>query len=433
MTASSRTAEIRRLASTDEGVATDALAALFADLFGLLAESVAINRDQYSLNSLNGFFSAGGADYFFKFHQEDGEEAMTGEYYRADILARAGLPVDMPVFVSNLPGEQVLVYRRRSDPRFSDVLRALDIATLDGRRDLAGEADAAAAERGLDAAIARVYLDSLHPVTGKEAAAEPIHRLFHDRLVDMPGRRFPGGRLSGFYLGKTVRMPGVELDWDDFSARRLVVNGRAYRRTISELFEAAGRRLNPDALADAGGVVAHGDAHNANVWYGWGTDGPELSFYDPAFAGEHVPTLIAEAKATFHNVFAHPLWLYDPAEATRRFKAIVRLGDGTLAIETDWALTPVRRALLSAKAELVWKPLLLDLKARGLLPADWREVIRLALFLCPTLVMNLRAGAATHTETSSAIAFAVAAMVGAEPEAGEDEMSAFLDAIDPDR
>ena len=111
----------------------------------------------------------------------------------------------------------------------------------------------------------------------------------------------------------------------------------------------------------------------------------------------------------------------------------MRLVGGTLAIETDWALTPVRQALLSAKADLVWKPLLLDLKARGLLPADWREVIRLALFLCPTLVMNLRAGATTHTETSSAIAFAVAAMVGSEPETGEDEMSAFLDAIDPDR
>ncbi|CAI9413484.1 hypothetical protein ANOBCDAF_02956 [Pleomorphomonas sp. T1.2MG-36] len=433
MTAPSRTAEIRRLAASDESAAEAALAALFADLFGLAAEGVAINRDQYSLNSLNGFFSAGGADYFFKFHQEDGEEAMTGEYYRADILARAGLPVDMPVFVSNLPGEQVLVYRRRSDPRFSDVLRALDIATLDGRRDLAGEAAAVAAERGLDTAIARVYLKSLHPVTPVEAAAEPIHRLFHDRLVDMPGRRFPGGRLSGFYLGKTVRLPGVELGWNDFATRRLVINGRAYRRTIGELFEMAGRRLSPHMLADAGGVVAHGDAHNANVWCSQGTDGPMLSFYDPAFAGEHVPALIAEAKATFHNVFAHPLWLYDPAEATRRFSAVARLGDGTLAIETDWALTPVRQALLSAKAELVWKPLLLDLKACGLLPADWREVIRLALFLCPTLVMNLRAGAATHTETSSAIAFAVAAMVGAEPEAGEDEMSAFLGAIDPDR
>lgn len=433
MTATSRTAEIRRLVVNDESAAKAALTALFADLFGLSAEDVAINRDQYSLNSLNGFFSAGGTDYFFKFHQEDGEEAMTGEYYRADILARAGLPVDMPVFVSNLPGEQVLVYRRRSDPRFSDVLRALDIAALDGHGDLAGEADAVMAERALDASIARVYLDSLHPVTPDEAAAEPIHRLFHDRLVDMPGRRFPGGRFAGFYLGKAVGLPGVELGWDDFASRRLIINGRAYQRTIGELFAAAGARLRPDLLAAAGGVVAHGDAHNANVWYGKGENGPELSFYDPAFAGEHVPALIAEAKATFHNVFAHPLWLYDPDEATRRFSASVRLAEGSLAIETDWALTPVRRALLSAKAELVWKPLLSALKARGLLPADWRQVIRLSLFLCPTLVMNLRAGATTHTETSSTIAFAVAIMVGSEPEAGEDEMTTFFDAIDPDR
>lgn len=428
----SRTAEIRRLAAHDEGAATAELTKLFADLFGLVAEGVAINQDQYSLNSLNGFFSAGDADYFFKFHQEDGEEAMTGEYYRADILARAGLPVDMPVFVSNLPGEQVLIYHRRSDPRFSDVLRALDIAVLEGRRDATGEAAAIAAERGLDASIARVYLDSLRPITVAEAAAEPIHRLFHDRLVDMPGRRFPGGRFAGFYLGKTVRLPGAELDWDDFASRHLVVNGRAYRRTIGELFVAAGARLRPDLLADAGGVVAHGDAHNANVWYGQGAEGPALSFYDPAFAGEHVPALIAEVKATFHNVFAHPLWLYDPVEATRRFSAKVRLGTGTLAIDTDWSLTPVRQALLATKAELVWAPLLSTLKSRGLLPLDWRQVIRLALFLCPTLVMNLRAGATTHTETSSAIAFAAAVMIGSEPEACEDEMTAFLDAIDPD-
>jgi hypothetical protein len=431
MSAQSRTAEIRRLAARDEAAATAALTALFSDLFSLAAEGVVINRDQYSLNSLNGFFAADGADYFFKFHQEDGEEAMTGEYYRADILARAGLPVDMPVFVSNLPGEQVLVYRRRADPRFSDVLRALDIAALDGQRDMAGEAAAIAAERGLDTAVARVYLDSLHPITATEAAAEPIHRLFHDRLVDMPDRRFPGGRLAGFYLDQTVRLPGIELAWDDFAARRIVVNGRAYRRTIGELFAAAGARLRPERLADAGGVVAHGDAHNANVWYGQGVDGPDLSFYDPAFAGEHVPALIAEVKATFHNVFAHPLWLYDPAEATRRFTAKVELADGILSIDTDWSLTPVRRALLAAKADLVWKPLLSTLAARGLLPTDWREVIRLALFLCPTLVMNLRAGAATHTETSSAIALAVAVMVGSEPEDGEDEMTAFLKTIAP--
>ena len=61
MTATSRTAEIRRLAASDESAAEAALAALFADLFGLAAVGVAINRDRYSLNSLNGFFSAGGS------------------------------------------------------------------------------------------------------------------------------------------------------------------------------------------------------------------------------------------------------------------------------------------------------------------------------------------------------------------------------------
>lgn len=431
MSATSRTAAIRQLAQSDETAATAALAALFVDLFGLEATGVSINRDQYSLNSLNGFFAAGGSDYFFKFHQEDGEEAMTGEYYRADILDRAGLPVDMPVFVSNLPGEQVLVYRRRSDPRFSDVLRELDLAAIEGRRNVAGEAAAVTAERGLDNAVAEVYLDTLHPVTVDEAAAEPIHRLFHDRLVDMPGRRFPGGRLAGFYVGRDFRLPGVTLGWDELSRRTIVVNGRPYARGIGELFEAAGRRLQPQLLGDAGGVVAHGDAHNANVWYGKGTDGPVLSFYDPAFAGEHVPSLIAEVKATFHNVFAHPLWLYDPAEATSRFSATARFGTDTLDIDTDWSLTPVRQALLDAKAVLVWKPLLASLAERGMLPADWREVIRLALFLCPTLVMNLRAGASTHTEVSSAIALSVAVMVGSAPVDGEDVMTAFLDRIDP--
>ncbi len=65
------------------------------------------------------------------------------------------------------------------------------------------------------------------------------------------------------------------------------------------------------------------------------------------------------------------------------------------------------------------------------MPADWREVIRLALFLCPTLVMNLRAGAASHNPVSSLIAVCVAVMVGGEPENGEDIVSRFLDSIDP--
>ena len=72
-----------------------------------------------------------------------------------------------------------------------------------------------------------------------------------------------------------------------------------------------------------------------------------------------------------------------------------------------------------------------DLAARNMLPHDWRRVIRLALFLCPTLVMNLRAGAGSHNPASSLIGFSVAVMAGSEPVAGEDVVTAFLDVISP--
>jgi len=422
----SRTADIRRMARTDEPAATALLASLLLDLFSLTAEQVRINHDQYSLNSLNGFFDADGEAYFFKFHQEDGEEAMSGEYYRADILARAGLPVDQPLFMSVLPGEQILIYRRRSDPRFSDVLRGLDL-----HPDPPAEAKAVAAERELSARVLSVYLETLHDVTPQEVAAEPIHRLFHDRLADPLTGVIPGGRFKSFYVNQRFLFPGADLDWDTFSKARIVINGRRYRHGFAELFDLASTRLRPDRLADSGGVVAHGDAHNANVWYTERDGRAELSYFDPAFAGQNVPALLAEVKTTFHNVFAHPLWLYDPAQAEQRYSAGARYEAGTLFLETDWDLSSVRGQLLDVKARDLWRPLLKTLHARGLLPPDWRLVIRLALFLCPTLVMNLRAGASTHNPASSLIAIAVAIMVGSEPETGDDLVSRFLDRIDP--
>jgi hypothetical protein len=424
----SRTARIRALAQHDVAEAQRALMALLADLFGMSPSNVRINFDKYSLNSLNGFFDSQGQAYFFKFHQEEREEGMTGEYYRAEILSRAGLPVDQPVHMSAQPGEQILVYRRRTDPRFSDVLFALDTEDDAGKR-----REAVLAERDLSARLLAVYLETLHPVTVAQVAAEPIHRLFHERLIDADTRSSPGGRLADFYIGKPFVFPDQELDWDQFSRLKFVINGRPYTSSIGELFDAAAARLRPDRLADAGGVVAHGDAHNANVWYTAKAKGAELSFFDPAFAGSHIPTLLAEVKATFHNIFAHPFWLYDPAIAAQVFRARARLEGNLFHVDTDWDLSPVRRDLLEVKATALWRPLLLELNRSSMLPADWRAVLRAGLFLSPTLVMNLRAGARSHTPVSSLIAFSVAVMVGSEPVAGADRITDFLDRIDPER
>ncbi len=51
---------------------------LLRDLFGIEAQTVRINLDRYSLNSLNGFIESERGAFFFKFHQEEGEEAMAG-------------------------------------------------------------------------------------------------------------------------------------------------------------------------------------------------------------------------------------------------------------------------------------------------------------------------------------------------------------------
>ena len=424
----SRTAEIRAVAQSDLPRAEAMLAALIADLFAIPVRDLKVNVDQYSLNSLNGFFGSGDREFFFKFHQEEGEEAMRGEYYRAGILAEAGLPVDQPVHMSTLPGEQLLVYRRRPDPRFSDVLWQLDQTD-----DPAAIARAEAAERVLNARILACAEATLKPITPSQSQAEPLHRLFHERLVEPPARSFPGGRLARFYVGKDFLFPGdLRLTWDEIKDAVPVVNGVEHALSLGAAFDLAHRRYAPEALADAGGIVAHGDAHNANVWYERGDKEDVLSFFDPAFAGDAVPSLVAEVKPTFHNIFAHPFWLYDPDMAADRFRAEVRLQDGRLHIDTDWQPTPVRRALLRAKAETFWKPWLATLKGKGLLPPDWEQVIRLGIFLSPTLVMNLNAASGgRHNPTSSAIGLSVALAAASAPVAGRDMFSEFCDLIRP--
>ena len=401
--------------------AAQVVARLLREQFGLAGGHFVINSDIYSLNSLNGTFDAGGRKLFFKFHQEENEGAMSGEYYRARLLADAGLPVDLPLHVSTEPGRQILVYQRRTDPRFADLLRKLEFSGDDFGAALT-------AERGLNARTMAVHEKTLHAITPAQSSAEPIHRLFHERLITPGQPGVLGGRFTSFYQDKPFALPGMTLDWQQLRGLTCIVNGVRYDQTLGQLFDEAFVRLRPDRLADNGGVTAHGDAHNANVWFS--ADG--LSLFDPAFAGSHVPALLAEVKTTFHNVFAHPLWLYEPGEAAQRYRATARREGGTLHIKHDWRPSPVRLGLLQLKAKQIWKPLLALLQARGLLPADWRRVMKLALFLCPTLVMNLRAGAVggAHNPISSAIGLATAVSMGAEPDRA-DTLSAMLDGSAP--
>ncbi|MDA9224656.1 hypothetical protein N9P17_07100 [Tateyamaria sp.] len=422
----SRTAKIRQLAKLDSEAAVVELTAFLHDVFDIEINDLRINHDQYSLNSLNGFFQSNGIAYFFKFHQEEGEEDMQGEYYRAEIVADAGLPIDMPIMMSTQPGEQILVYTKREDKRFSDVL-----LMLDKNPDDVAELRAANAEKVLNQQILTVALRTLHPVTPQQVAEEPMHHLFFDRMVNLKTGQAPGGRYKDFYIDKEFEFPGVKLSWDEFSNASLVINGQRMQSTFDEIFKAAVQRLNPVNLADAGGFTAHGDAHNANVWYKKNSSTPTLSYFDPAFAGKHIPSLLAEAKATFHNVFAHPLWLYDSNDAVTNFQTETKYRDGNLFLDNDWKLSRVRERLLEAKIEGFWRPFLKELAAREMLPATWQQTLRSALAMCPALVMNLRGGADRHSPGSSAIAFSMVGLCGSAPEGGSNLITDFFDQVDP--
>ncbi|SEP62182.1 hypothetical protein SAMN05216548_101114 [Faunimonas pinastri] len=407
------------------------LCRLVAEEFALEPVSLEISRDGYSLNSVNGFLqTATGEDFFFKFHHEEGEEQTLKEFYQAELLRDAGYPVDAPVFASRELGRQILLYKRRSTPRFADLCRELDGATSD-----VDMAPALRAQADLDDLTAAIYRRTLHRATDEEIAREPIHQLFHTRLIDPDRPDKLGGRARRFFFDRDFDLAGTVISADELRAARWIINGVSYRQTLGELLEKSRQVLAPERLGRFGALVAHGDAHNANVW--WEEEGgkPRLVLFDPAFAGSHVPAILAEVKATFHNILAHPAWLYHADEAAQRFGATVTYRDGVLDLRTDWRSSPLRQGFLRSKAERLWRPLLAEMSARDLLPDDWRQTLRSALFCCPTLVMDLAAGGTgRHNPVSSTIGLSVAIMAGSEPESGgKDLVSAFLDAVKPGR
>lgn len=393
-------------------------ARLIGGTFDLPVTAVVFTVDEYSLNSVSGRVRlADNTERFFKFHHEEGEEDHVAEYYRAQLLERAGLPVEVPVAVCTEPGRQMALYEVRTEPRMADVC-------LRRERDEGSAAtlpdELYQARRTLDRRIGEAMTATLTHTGGRHAAQPAVHQLFHHRLVDTDGT-YPGGRYRGWYT--------TDPAWSKLADHTWRVNGIDYPLTLRQLFDRAHRLLDPVALAAEPVVIAHGDDHHGNVWcVPTSSQQPELRLFDPAFAGDDIPALLAAVKATFHNALAHPLWLYQPEEAATRFRIDIRTVGRTVLVETDATLSPLRRRLLDSVGELVWAPLLAELRRRDQLRTDWRQLVRSALFCCPTLVTNLIAPHRPEPVRLLGLAMAVAA--GCEPEAATDPLTAMLDGLE---
>ena len=395
--------------------------------------SVKIRRDAISLNSVNGTFEDNiGKKYFFKFHLEENESEMLDEYYKAELLAKAGYPTELPAFVSKDVGEQILIYPYVAYERLFDVCQRNENADGDEAQKII------AAQAVLDRLNAEKCIDTLCEGTQNDYTAEALLQLFYWRLIDKQSDgsyKQGGGRHRSFYLNQKFSFPsGLELSYEDLANLIWNINGVSYQMTLADAFDQAYKILSPHEIDQYPACTAHGDAHNGNVWVKGSTDGKvSLSYFDPAFAGEKIPVLLAEVKSTFHNIFAHPDWLYKAAKADESLNLSAKIKGEVLYVQHNWALTPLRIKFLESKQNLFWIPVLKELKIHGCLPANWERFVRAALFCCPTLVMNLRAGAGTaqntHTPQTSLMGLSIAMMCACEPTNGTDPIKRFFENI----
>ena len=360
--------QIQTLQFSDQAAANALLKDFVNANFPFNVEQVQVRPSAVSLNSINGFLhTVEGDKLFFKTHVEP--QSLIHEYYNSTIMAEAGYPIIQPIFSSTEWGKQLLVYEFFAFPSLFDVSRQIET----GQR---GGADGILAlQEKADQDLWKIYQQTLQPLSAEDHAQVPIHQLFVHRLV--------GGRYHEFYDSKAVHLPGQSLNFDQLAQLTWQINGITYQDTLADLIRIASQQLDP-ARQETPSVVGHGDAHNGNVFVDEATE--TLIYFDPAFAGRHSPFLDL-TKPIFHNVFA--IWLYFPQDVAKELTLQMQMSTDQIQVDHDFEPSTLRLGFLESKLKYVLQPLISYLKATQQLPNTWRQELKLALFCCPFLTMNL--------------------------------------------
>ncbi|MGB8348395.1 MAG: HAD family hydrolase [Ktedonobacteraceae bacterium] len=366
---------IQRLQFSQREKAEKLLRRWFARHMSLTVESVTLAPKAVSLNSFNGFYRRESKEYFFKTHVE--EQGSIPEYYHAGVLQQAGYNIVMPLQTMHEEGRQMVIYPVVRWPVIFDLMRDIETGNMpDSVLEMVASAEERECNRLLD-----IYDATLAHSTAEEHAQAPIHQLFWHRLT--------GERYKRFYADKQIVFPeqgNGNVMFSDLLHSYWSVNGQILKidgeqATLGTLIEKAATALRPERAAMT--VIGHGDAHFGNVFL---EDSASYLYFDPAFAGRHMP-LLDIVKPLFHNVFA--TWMYFPREVARDLHLTVALRASTIYVEHDYMLSPARQAILRTKLTRLLAPLLDMLRSRQALPEDWRAIVRGALLCCPLLTINL--------------------------------------------
>jgi len=369
-----------------------------------------------SLNSFNGYLTLRNSSrYFFKTHTE--EDTVIREYYSSKLLTNAGYPLIQPVYSSTQAGQQLLVYEIVDAPSMFDIAWQIEM----GAQKLLPLV--VQAQHDSDRQLFGMYLRTLQWQSAYEANQAPIHQLFYHRIT--------GGRLARFYGTSphaqselvTVELPGFSTTMRTIRQVQWEINGQKYSQTLDDLIRNSESVLQPAQEGPA--IIGHGDAHNGNLFFQAINGKASLTYFDPAFAGQHHP-LLDLAKPLFHNVFA--MWMYFPEQKDAITKIEFDPSGDIWQVNHNYELHDVRKMFLDSKVEHVLEPLVKELKQRDWLREDWRNYLKAALFCCPFLTMNL-ADRDKFPPKICLLGLAMAVEMGAESTGKRSEIDSLLDSI----
>jgi Choline/ethanolamine kinase len=107
--------------------------------------------------------------------------------------------------------------------------------------------------------------------------------LYIDRL-DEKDIEQRSGRIEEFYVNKQLNLFGLEIAWNEFLDKHIVVDGIAYKETLRELLSLAKNVLNKEKKRLV--ALCHGDLHEMNIYVNSSvSEDLELIFLDCEYAG----------------------------------------------------------------------------------------------------------------------------------------------------
>ncbi len=408
---------IQKLQFADKAAAEAALLQFLQNHYDCSVCSAWINTKPESLNSLNGIVElASGARYFFKTHTEENEQL--SDYYNSQMLSDAGYPVLQPTRIQHQPGQQIALYEIVTLPTLFDEIKTAEDVLLQTGVMTSEACQLADMNAQLDSKVFECYKRTLQ-TTPSDTSSAPIHQLFSHRLA-------AGGRVDLFYKGKNVRLEEKEFAFEELANLSWTINSVRYKQSLSELIEQAKLVLKKNSTTIS--VVGHGDAHNGNLFVDYPSH--HLAYFDPAFAGRHSP-LLDLVKPLFHNVFAR--WMYFPDTVDTESQIEFKAKDSEIFVEHSFRPSEIRKKFFSAKITHALKPLLQELRNTAVLPSDWQEQIRMALFCCPFLTVNLFAASNPHGSLAERysnkiklLGLSMCLEMGADVQSGHSEIAGMI-------